>query len=167
MKGESIKQAASSAFAIQVITVNHAPKHNVLIPEKTWKKPQPGSYKLNTDACFFEDGTGAVPAILHNCRGEAIAGASETFDHAYNAQPAEALALRRGLQMIFDMGCSKVEVESNCLELMDACNGKMDIQGPNSALLADCFHSWYYINLFQLLSQISKHVGTLSGYDLF
>ena len=42
--------------------------------------------------------------------------------------------------MISDMGCSTVEVESDCLELMDACNGKMDIRGPNSALLADCFH---------------------------
>ena len=95
---------------------------------------------MNTDACFFDDGAGAVAAILRNCHGEAIAGASEKFDHAYNAQDAETLALWRGFQMIFDMGCSKVEVESDCLELMDACNGKIDIRGPNSALLADCFH---------------------------
>ena len=113
---------------------------NILIQEKTWQKPQTGLYNLNIDACFFDDGVGAVAAILRNCRGEAIAGASETFDHAYNAQAAETLALRRGLQMISDLGCSKVEVESDCLELMDACNGKMDIRGPNSAFLADCFH---------------------------
>ena len=97
VKGESTKQAASSAFSIQAITVNHAPKQNILILEKTWKKPQPGSYKLNIDACFFDDGAGAVAAILRNCRGEAIAGASETFDHAYNAQAAETLALWRGV----------------------------------------------------------------------
>lgn len=42
--------------------------------------------------------------------------------------------------MISDIGCSKVKVEYDCLELLDACNGKMDIRGPNSALLADCFH---------------------------
>ena len=53
--------------------------------------------------------------------------------------------------MIFDMGCSKVEVESDCLELMDACNGKMDIRGPNSSLLADCFHLAHMV-LHQSLS---------------
>ena len=38
------------------------------------------------------------------------------------------------------IGCSNVIVESDCLEVINACNGDLDIQAPYSAILADCFH---------------------------
>lgn len=41
--------------------------------------------------------------------------------------------------MISNIGCSKVIVESDCLELVEACNGKSDVLGPNATILVDCF----------------------------
>jgi hypothetical protein len=55
-----------------------------------------------------------------------------------DARVAEAEALRHGLQMIENLGCSPVIVESDCLELVGTCNGA-EIWGPYTPILADCF----------------------------
>jgi hypothetical protein len=43
---------------------------------------------------------------------------------------AEALALRHGLSLLEDIGCSPTIVESDNLELMNACNGTDEIWTP-------------------------------------
>lgn len=78
--------------------------------------------------------------MLRNSRGEAIAGASELIYHVLNAQTSETLALLRGLKLLSEIGCTKVTVESDCLELIEARSGKIEILGPNVAILADFFH---------------------------
>ena len=78
--------------------------------------------------------------MLRNSRGEAIAGTSKLIDHVFNSQTAETLALLQGLKLLSEIGCTKVTVESNCLELIEARSGKIEILGPNVAILADCFH---------------------------
>ena len=117
----------------------------------TWEKPGQGSYKLNTDASFFENGVGAIAAIIRNYREEAVAGVAEPFTYADSATTAEALALRRGLQLVNQMGCSRVTVESDCLEIISACRGKADILAPYSAILADCFRYAHDIASIQFL----------------
>jgi hypothetical protein len=42
--------------------------------EVIWNKPQLNVYKLNIDACYFLNGSGAAGAIIRNDKGEAIAG---------------------------------------------------------------------------------------------
>ena len=158
MKGETVKNALSSVFAIQAIAANHVVRPSAPVPIARWQKPPMGHYKLNIDASFFDDGTDAVAAVLRNYRGEVVAGASELIDHIINAPTAEALALRRGLKLLYvnaptaealalrrglkllyEAGCSKVAVESDCLELIDACNGNTEILSPYAPVLADCF----------------------------
>lgn len=117
VKGNRVKLPPSSAFAIQAITANHAVHATVHASELRWQKPAPGNYKLNIDAAFFEGGVGAAAAVLRNYRGEAIAGASNQIDHILDAPTAEAMALRRGLMLLHEVGCSRVTVESDCLEL--------------------------------------------------
>jgi hypothetical protein len=78
VKGEKIKSAGHTAFAIQAITINYAQPPKVVVPSARWEKPLPGHYKLNTDATYFEGGSGAIAAVLRNWRGEAIAGPSRT-----------------------------------------------------------------------------------------
>jgi hypothetical protein len=70
VRGDSVKTATSSAFAIQAITVNHAVRPTAHVVEVRWHKPSDGYYKLNIDASFFEDGSGAVAAMLRNSQGE-------------------------------------------------------------------------------------------------
>ena len=45
--------------------------------EIPWCKPTSGTYKLNVDACFFPNGTGALGVVIRNDKGEPIAGAGD------------------------------------------------------------------------------------------
>ena len=40
---------------------------------------------------------------------------------------AEAIALQRGLELLEDLGCQSVIVESDSLEIIQACNGVNEI----------------------------------------
>nr|XP_020200228.1 uncharacterized protein LOC109786057 [Aegilops tauschii subsp. strangulata] len=97
-KGATVKNPISSAFSIHAIASNHIGQipENITFSER-WVKQTPGSYKVNTDASFFEDGSGAITAIIRDSRGHAVAGATELFAHAHDVASAEVLALRRGL----------------------------------------------------------------------
>lgn len=70
-------------------------------------RPLTGTYKSKLST-FFYDGTGAIAAIVRDSRGQAVAGVAETFVQVQDADSAEALALRRGLQLVQDIGCSRV-----------------------------------------------------------
>lgn len=104
-------------------------------------KPPVNSYKLNVDATFFEDRTGAAAAILRNNRGEALAGASWLLHHLLDATTSEAVAIQRGLELVEGLGCHQVIVESDSLEVIQACNGVIKIWSPYTAILADCFQN--------------------------
>ena len=70
---------------------------------------------------------------------EAVAGASWLLTHLHDATTAEAIALQRGLELLEDLGCQLVIVESDSLEIIQACNGVIEIWSPYSAILTDCF----------------------------
>jgi ribonuclease HI len=98
-----------------------------------------GYYKMNTDASYFSTGSGAAGAVLRNSSGEAIAGCYCPLDNILSAATAEAIALLRGLELLEQLGCSKVIIESDSLERIHACNGTIEIWSPYSAILAECF----------------------------
>jgi ribonuclease HI len=79
-----------------------------------------------------------VAVIIRNDHGEVISGGAWPKLNLMDARVAEAESLRHGLQLIENLGCSPVNVESDCLELVDACNGA-GIWGPYTSFLADCF----------------------------
>ena len=87
----------------------------------------------------LEDGTGAIAIVLRNNRGEALAGVAEVFDHISNPAVAEAMVIRRGLQLLQDIACSRVIVEADSLEIINTCNGVSDVLAPYSAIMANCF----------------------------
>ena len=128
MKGEKVLNPTSIAFAILAITINFSRATNLKEPEKVlWKKPPGNLYKLNVDATYFENGMGAAAAILRNSCGEAVAGVSWLLTHLHDATTAEAIALQRGLELLEDLGCQLVIVESDSLEIIQACNGVIEI----------------------------------------
>lgn len=96
-----------------------------------WTKPRPGFYKLNLDAAFHDDGTGAVGVVLRNYSGEAIAGTAGPIYHVMDATSAEALAMLKGMELLERLGCSGVVVESDCLQLINACTGDTELFGPS------------------------------------
>ena len=62
--------------------------------------------------------------MLRNSRGEAIPGTTKLIDHDFNSQTADTLALLQGLKLLSEIGCTKVTVESDCLEMIEACTRK-------------------------------------------
>ena len=70
VKGEKIAPAPSTAFSIRALTANFGKSTADLIPNVSkWIKPPPDHYKLNVDASFYPDGSGAAAAIIRNNRG--------------------------------------------------------------------------------------------------
>ncbi|KAM0896557.1 hypothetical protein ACQ4PT_023111 [Festuca glaucescens] len=97
VKGVQVASATSSAFAITALTTNFvSAKISAKQKNVAWSKPVQGSYKMNVDASFFGDGSGAARVVLRNCRGEAVAGRACPLENVLNAAAAEALALLRG-----------------------------------------------------------------------
>ena len=67
MKGEDVAIPSKTALAIHVITANFAGSRSVIsVPDVKWSKPAQNLYKVNVDACFMEDGSGATAAVLRN-----------------------------------------------------------------------------------------------------
>lgn len=97
-------------------------------------KPALNTYKMNVDACFSDDGSGAKVAILGNNLGEALAGSKSQLEQEMDATTTEAMEMKNGLAMAERHGCSKTILESNCLEIIQSCNGEIDIWIPYSVI---------------------------------
>ena len=76
---------------------------------------------MNIDVAFFNDGSGVLAATVRNSRGQAMAGVAEPISQVHDAASAEALAVHRGLQLIHDIRCSQVVLESDFLEIIQTC----------------------------------------------
>lgn len=97
------------------------------------------SYKLNTDVAFHDNGTGAVGVVLRNSIGEAIVGVASPLSHVLDAAITEALAPRKGIDLLEYLGCSNVTTESDSPEIPKLCRGEMEVIGPYAVILSDCF----------------------------
>jgi hypothetical protein len=146
IKGESVAPAARSSFSIQALTVSKK-KFQALtlnygsvsssskVKAMRWIKPPATQYKLNVDAAYYPTGLGAAAAIIRNDHGEAIAGGAIPMTNIMDVATAEASAMQFGLQMVENMGCSPVTAESDCLELVNACTGVIELWSPYTAIL--------------------------------
>jgi hypothetical protein len=76
-----------------------------------------------------------VGVVLPNCKGKAIAGMHCPLQ---NVLDSEAIELLTGLELLEQIGCSRVIIELDSLKLINACNGTIEIWTPWSAILADC-----------------------------
>ena len=141
MNGEKAAPPSRSVFAIHALTANFEVGQKASVkPKKVfWSKPERGKMKLNIDASSYVDGSGSVGAVLRNHRGEVMAGMASLIDNVLDASAAEAMALLRGLQFLQRLGCSSAIIESDSLELIQACNRKIEIWSPHAAILAESF----------------------------
>jgi hypothetical protein len=79
-------------------------------------------------------------AALRNHHGEVLTSISCFIDHVMDAPLSEALAIKNGLELAGRHGCSMFTVESDCLEIVQACNCDLVIWSPYSSILVECFH---------------------------
>jgi ribonuclease HI len=128
-------------FAINAIMANFSltASSRPVEKEHIWKKPAPGTYKLNTDASYHVDGSGSVGMVLRNDHGEALGGFACPINSLLSPATAEAMVIAKGLEFLEQIGVSNVTIESDSLELIQACNSETEIWSPYSVVLADCF----------------------------
>nr|XP_027083596.1 uncharacterized protein LOC113705890 [Coffea arabica] len=82
-----------------------------------WIFPPAGYFKLNTDGCATDRGSGGCGVIRDSC-GRLIVAFADSFGCVDSLQ-AEARALLLGLQLGRQVGVSRLIVESNCLVLIN------------------------------------------------
>ena len=148
VKAESIAPVSSTTFSIRALTANYGKASSTLGQSQTepkWVKPPFDHYKLNVDASFYPNGSGEVAAVFRNRRGEAVAGESWMLKHMMSAVTAESIAIKKGLDLVERLGCKRITVESDSLEVIKACRGLIEIWSPYTAILADIFQKAFSI----------------------
>jgi hypothetical protein len=140
VKGERVSPPKNSAFAIKALTANFGASQ-VKSKEKEikWLKPIKGKLKLNTDASYYTDGSGAAGGVLRNEKGEVMAGYYCILENMLSPATAEATAILRGFELLEKLGCTSCQIETDCLDIIKECNGDLEINSPYAAILAECF----------------------------
>lgn len=104
-----------------------------------WKKPPEGILMVNIDAAF-DDGCGSSGVVIRDSGGGFIAAANNYFPLVLDAQMAETYALREGLRLAQQLGCSTVIVQSDCLEVVQTIQDG-DFSAMASAPISDeCYN---------------------------
>ncbi|XP_074298748.1 uncharacterized protein LOC141629676 [Silene latifolia] len=101
--------------------------------EEGWRAAKYGFVKINVDA-GVKGGEGVrTGAVCRDVRGEVLWGLSIGRALSWKVHVAEAVAVLDGLEEGVARGIQKVELESDCLQVIDAIKGKK--QGRSMFLL--------------------------------
>jgi ribonuclease HI len=75
---------------------------------------------LNVDASYNSDrGTGSTGAIIRDSSGSFTAASSCFIEHVVDASMAEVIALTESLLLAQQIGCSRLMIQSDCLEVVE------------------------------------------------
>ena len=141
MHDEKIQKPARSSQAIAALALNYflAQKENSGIRRQGWEKPKEGFVKLNIDAAFSsETFSGGSGAVIRDDRGLFIAASCSGIPNVRDAATAEARALRDGLILASQIGCTRIEVESDCSEVVEIMQDGGNSLGPAAAIYEEC-----------------------------
>jgi hypothetical protein len=112
VKGERVSPPKSSAFAIKSLTANFGVSQGKSMEKEfKWLKLTRGKLKLNTDASYFADGSGAAGGVLRNDKGEVMAGYYCPLVNMLSPATAEATTMLRGFELLEKLGCTSCQVE--------------------------------------------------------
>lgn len=89
----------------------------------SWKAPPEGTVKINVDASWHKDMSFcATGLIARDSRAVFVAGDCRRL-RGPSPVIAEALALREGIVTAHNLGLDRIILESDCLNLVEACKG--------------------------------------------
>ncbi|KAI5010157.1 hypothetical protein ZWY2020_012294 [Hordeum vulgare] len=139
--GDDIQTAPQIALAIRGLSANFSIACAKTAKGRTggWSKPPHGYVKLNVDAGFDHDLLrGSIGAIIRDQNVQFLAAANDKIDICYDSNTAEALGVRFGLNLARTIGCSKIVVNSDNLEIVEDLK-KGYSSSAASAIIDDCF----------------------------
>ena len=141
--GEMVQSPPRTSQAISALAMNYsrAKKQRSGIIRHRWMKPRDGFVKLNVDAGFKVDhGSGSTGAIIRDDRGFFVAASCRGISFVSDPSTAEAHALRDGLILAGQMGCNRIEVNSDCTDVIDVMTNGGNSLGPAAAIYEECTH---------------------------
>ncbi|XP_057425744.1 uncharacterized protein LOC130719122 [Lotus japonicus] len=131
-----INQASSMNISEAEPREGHMNQNSPIPPR--WKPPRPGAFKANFDASVHEDTGTGLGAIFRNHEGKAIIASSFHLRAAYEPAIAEALSLRRTINMAKDENFRIIELESDCLQLVQAWDRSVPHNNYLASIVQDC-----------------------------
>lgn len=142
--GEAVQRPARSGMAIAALTKNYklaTKKDSVL--RQGWKKPPEGKVMVNVDAGFDEmGGCGTVGSVIRDCSGGVLAAAHSFVPHLVDAPMAEAFALKEGLMLAQQIGCNRLIIQSDCMEVVQIMTDGGFTANSAAAIYEDCNILW-------------------------
>ena len=69
-----------------------------------------------------EEGRRAIDAVTHHASGNFLAALTIYVPHAASTVIMEAFAPRHRLSLPNEIGCNRLQAESDCLEVIEACS---------------------------------------------
>jgi hypothetical protein len=104
-----------------------------------WKKPVHGVIKISVDAFFnLENVDGSTGAAARHNRGNYIAAATWFLPYVSTIDSAELVAIRNGLFLATQLGCSNLILESDCSFVVDYMQNPYEYQGMDVATVLEC-----------------------------
>ncbi|KAJ4975044.1 hypothetical protein NE237_008218 [Protea cynaroides] len=111
-----------------------------------WQRAPSGYFKLNVDASFNKDTTGGIGMVIRDACGSPFFAKLVSMIFSY-VSVGEILALRAGVMEAAQLGITNLQVESDCLEIVNVINGKANsgdtcvvvaIEQDVQTLISDC-----------------------------
>jgi hypothetical protein len=83
-----------------------------------WLSPDVGWHKINVDGAFRNaEKCGGGGVVIRDCHGSFVVGAHHFFPHTADAEGAELMACRAGLQLANQKQCGNVILETDSTEV--------------------------------------------------
>ena len=91
------------------------------------------------DAAFsIDSGSGSTGAVIRDEHGHFLAASCRGLPFVSDPTTAEVQALRDGLLLAGQVGCSRIEVNSDCMEVIDVMQSAGNSLGPAAAIYEEC-----------------------------
>jgi hypothetical protein len=123
--------------------------------------------KLGFDSDTLE---GSVGAVLRDHSGQFLLAANEKLDICFDSFTAEAIAVRFGMNLARTMGCSKVEICSDDVDVVEALK-----EGSSTSVASAIFDDCYFMSLdfthviydhcFREINQVAHELARLAKFS--
>ena len=87
--------------------------------EVSWKKPQAGVFKINTDGATADNGRRlSIGVIIRDSRGEVVVALCRVLLDCFSVDETEVLAVEAGILLARELDLHQVIVESDSLSVV-------------------------------------------------
>jgi ribonuclease HI len=114
-------------------------RKNATKRKSTCIKPNESYVLINVDASFkLESLEGGIGAIIHDV-GNFIAACNDPINYAIDVNTLEVSAVSRGLALANQLRCSRIIVQSDCLQVVETLQSGCFSSTAAAALFEDIF----------------------------